>query len=108
MHHKNKQITNMIDIKTNLPEHAKLQTMVLCSMEDLRELLQEAILLNENNNCQTENDEPKYMTTNETAKYLNVTRSTLWRWNKDKYLCPSKVGKKNMYKTTDINKIINI
>ena len=39
----NKQIT-MIDPRTNLPENAHAQVVVQCTMDDLRDLLNEAVL----------------------------------------------------------------
>lgn len=46
------------------------------------------------------------MSQRETRKKLDVTNSTLWRWDKEKYLCPVKIGRKNFYKKSDIDKII--
>ena len=47
------------------------------------------------------------ITASKAMKLLKCNRSTLWRWNRDKYLCTVKVGKKNFYKQTDIQNIIN-
>lgn len=38
----------------------------------------------------------------EAAQRLGVTLSTLWRWEKEKYLVPIKVGKRNTYRLNDI------
>lgn len=35
-----------------------------------------------------------------------VTKSTLWRWAKNGYLKPTKIGKKNYYKRSDLKKLM--
>jgi len=99
----------MIDARTNLPENANTQVVVQCSMNDLRDLLREAVLLNdEKQSAATPTDETEYLTTDQTATRLGVNRSTLWRWHKDGYLCHSKVGHKCLYKATDVASILKI
>lgn len=44
----------------------------------------------------------EYKTANETAKMLDVDKSTLWRWAKQGYLVPVKWGNKSRYKLSDI------
>ena len=51
-------------------------------------------------------NEEKYYTTDETAIKLKVDKSTLWRWAKQNYLCPVKIGGKTFYRSNDINKIM--
>ena len=46
-----------------------------------------------------------YLTQKEAAEALGVTVSTLWRWSKDGYLKPVKIGSKSRYKLSDINKL---
>lgn len=54
--------------------------------------------------------EPKvpdqYLTPTEVANKLNVTKSTLWRWDKIGYLTPNRVGRFPKYKLSDITKIL--
>lgn len=38
---------------------------------------------------------------------LGVTSATLWRWAKNGYLVPIKVGRKNVYLKSDIDRILN-
>lgn len=97
----------MIDPRTNLPENARTQVVIQCTMDDLRDLLHEAVLLNANSERETE-QEPEYITTDQTAERLQVNRSTLWRWNRNKYLCPVKVGRKSLYRMADVNRILKI
>lgn len=40
------------------------------------------------------------------AKTLGVTSATLWRWGKSGYLVPIKVGRKNVYLKSDIDRIL--
>jgi hypothetical protein len=48
----------------------------------------------------------EYVTRQRTAELLGVDLSTLWRWNRDGYLCTVKVGSKVLYRLSDINKIL--
>lgn len=77
-------------------------------MDDLRDLLNEAVLLTANNEREQQEQEPEYLTTDKTAERLQVNRSTLWRWNRDKYLCPVKVGRKSLYRLADVERILKI
>jgi len=40
------------------------------------------------------------------GKTLGVTSATLWRWAKSGYLVPIKVGRKNVYLKSDIDRIL--
>lgn len=54
-----------------------------------------------------EKDEPElYLTRLKTSEILGIDLSTLWRWNKDNYLCPIKVGGKTRYKMSDVKRIL--
>lgn len=44
----------------------------------------------------------------EVCKILNVSRGTLWRWNKEGYLKPVKIGRKSFYKQKDIAGLIDV
>lgn len=46
-----------------------------------------------------------YLTSKEASELLGVTASTLWRWGKEGYLKPIKLGRKSRYKLSDINHI---
>ena len=78
------------------------QTLMIVSQDDLERVVQNAIdkLLE-----QRENKPEVYLTAEETAKRLQVDRSTLWRWNKEGYLVSSKVGSKVRYKLSDVERI---
>lgn len=48
-----------------------------------------------------------YLTVEEAAHRLGVSRSTLWRWDKEGYLPKIKRGKKITYRLSDVERIIN-
>lgn len=56
----------------------------------------------------TERRETIYMTKDQVLAKLNVAPSTLWRWQKRGYLVPVKVGGENRYRSTDIDKILEV
>lgn len=49
--------------------------------------------------------ESECISSTDAEKTLGVTSSTLWRWAKSGYLVPIKVGRKNVYKQADIDRI---
>jgi len=49
---------------------------------------------------------PEYKSAKETCAELNVDLSTLWRWQRSGYLVPSRVGRRRMYKATDLQSIL--
>lgn len=50
--------------------------------------------------------EETYLTANETADKLGVNLSTLWRWDRSDYLKKIKVGKKIIYRESDVIKLM--
>ena len=75
---------------------------MIVSQDDLERVVQNAIdkLLE-----QRENKPEVYLTAEETAKRLQVDRSTLWRWNKEGYVVCATVGSKVRYKLSDVERI---
>lgn len=51
--------------------------------------------------------EETYLTTKQAAKKLNVDPSTLYRWEKDNYLRPVRLGSKRRYRLSDIEKLMD-
>lgn len=49
----------------------------------------------------------EYYTTDEVISKLKITRQTLWKLNKTKKLIPKKIGSKNLYKESDIKKLLS-
>jgi predicted DNA-binding transcriptional regulator AlpA len=48
-----------------------------------------------------------YLTEEEVKQLLGVSHSTLWRWQKQEYLSPVKIGRKNRYMKSEIEALIN-
>ncbi len=53
------------------------------------------------------NREEDLIPRNTTIERLNVDPSTLWRWEKQKYLLPVRIGGKVYYRKSDIDNLIN-
>ena len=52
-----------------------------------------------------EASDDEYLSLDETAKRLNVSKGTLWRWKKMGVLIPAyKIGSKPFYKKSDVTK----
>lgn len=63
---------------------------------------------NEKKEQSTINEDPeKLLTEKEVIEILNSSHSSLYRWNRDKYLCRIKIGNKNRYKYSEVMKIKN-
>lgn len=54
----------------------------------------------------TKKEETKLLSADEVAKFFGVSMVTLWRWEKAKYLTPTKIGKKRMYRADVVNELI--
>ena len=52
------------------------------------------------------NDKCNKNSTAETATELSVDKSTLWRWQRQNYLTPIKVGGKKKYRLSDVERIL--
>lgn len=50
-----------------------------------------------------ETDPETYLTPDDVAIELGVSKNTLWRWDKMGYLSPVKVGRKSLYRKSDID-----
>jgi excisionase family DNA binding protein len=47
-----------------------------------------------------------YLTPKETAEMIGVSTNTLWRWEKEKYLTPFKIGRKSRYRKSDVEALL--
>lgn len=63
------------------------------------------LIENAKNDFQGERKE-QYLTQKKVEDILNVTHSTLWRWNKTGYLERIRVGGKVRYRLSDIERIL--
>ena len=80
---------------------------IVCSLSDLRQLFKDWYDEQREKEQQQSQQQKKgkYLTTIEVCRLLDVTKPTLWRWQKLNYLVPIKVGRKNFYKSSDIEKL---
>ena len=75
---------------------------VSITLSDLREFLASVVAEAE---AAKPSEEEKYLSADEVAKELQVTKPTLWRWDKIGYLQPIKIGRRIMYRLSDINNL---
>lgn len=82
--------------------------MYVISAEDLQ-----AVIADVFNKCERDKQEAiathremPVMTRQDVCRVLNVNYSTLWRWAKDGYLVPVKIGTKVFYRPTDVDAIL--
>ena len=94
-----------------LPNPVKMKIMqdnknvqIVVNRDDLKFMFTEWI--QEELNKRTKKQEV-YLSRTKTALMLGVTLSTLWRWDKENYLTPVRVGGKVLYRESDIQKVIN-
>ena len=86
-------------------------TAIIISANDLKEFAANVV-------AQTRKDIEKevverttevFYSIDQVCKMLNVDASTLWRWNKRKYLAPiAKVGRHPRYRKSDIDRILGV
>ena len=83
-------------------ENANISITV--SVADLKEFA--LYLLDEGKEQGKAEKEPEqWLTPKETAELLGVSGNTLWRWNNTGYLTHTKVGRKPLYKLSDIQRL---
>lgn len=77
------------------------------NQEDLRTVLTEIVfgIINESRENTKQNDNCELLTPKNVRERLAVSSSTLWRWEKENYLCPVRVGGKVFYRSSDIKVI---
>lgn len=90
----------------NINEISKLganNIQVVVSLADLNEFFEEKIC--EAVASRGKEKEEKYLSVDEVCEALKVSSNTLWRWNKNGYLKPNKVGRKSVYLLSDIDRL---
>ena len=66
-------------------------------------------IVNEMKQAQEHEQQPEsfnFMSADEVAGVLNVTKGTLWRWGKTNYLKPVRCGRKLYYKRDDVMRLL--
>lgn len=85
----------------NIAELLKEGKVILAvSAADLKEFGLELIAMARESNEKEEDNE--LLTIKECCEILNVTKGTLWRWNKSGYLQSVKIGRSPYYRKSDI------
>jgi len=74
-------------------------------VEAFRDILIEENL--KNKLLSEENKTDVLLTEEQVQKMLEVSHSTLWRWQNQDYLTPVSIGRKKRYKTSDVQRILN-
>ena len=77
---------------------------VVVSVADLKEFA--LCVITEAMAAMEEKKEERYLTPDVVADMVGVSKNTLWRWEKEKYLIPIKVGRKSRYKLSDVKSIL--
>ena len=72
-----------------------------------RELSERILAENSLQMAEEKEDEDELLTKQEVKEKFNVSDTTLWLWAKKNYLVPVKIGRKVMYRTSDIYRLVN-
>ena len=88
---------NQNEFKTN-PQY-----LMMVSPEDFANAVESALA----KAMTTSKPKEIFLTVDEAVSRLGVSRSTLWRWDKEGYLKKIKRGKKITYRLSDVERIIN-
>ncbi len=84
----------------------KCFSLYLMSKDDLHEVFSELMKELSDKAENLKEEKGTLLTTEQTMKMLGCSRPTLWRWKKEGYLVPIKVGGKPLYQLEDINKVL--
>lgn len=92
-----------MNIVEMIKEHPNIQLSVGATelKEFAREIISEFIA-----EYQPAKEEDVLLTPEQTATKIQTTKVTLWRWAKQGYLSPVRVGGKVFYKESDIKKLM--
>lgn len=77
---------------------------VLVSLSDLKEFA--LGLINKSQVSDHKEEKAKFLSPEEAATKLKVSRVSLWRWEKAGYLTANRIGGKVYYKESDITKLM--
>ena len=95
---------SLFELASQFPD---LTISVKCSdlFDAFRSVIHEEELKREN--MSQDKNEEVLLTEKEVQEILFTSHSSLYRWNRDKYLCFIKIGNKNRYKYSDVMRIKN-
>lgn len=99
----------IMNIKDLITSNSNAVVNIVVSADDLKEFRLSIIedVRTEIKNQVSRNDEKKSLTPKEVCQRLQITRSSLWRWEREKMLVPVRVGGKVRYRSSDIEKLLN-
>lgn len=75
------------------------------SLEDVKKIIRDC--LDEYLRVNERKTEEELVSVKEVAKLLNVDRTTLWRWEKNNSLLPTRIGHKVRYRMSEIKNFFN-
>lgn len=79
--------------------------LVTVSVADLKEFA--VSVVNETIAAQKEaHVEESYLSPDDVSQMIGVSKNTLWRWEKESYLRPIKVGRKSRYRLSDVKMVL--
>ena len=81
---------------------------ITISADDFRTFFAEVAqeVMNKEKAAEAARNADETMTQKEVCKFLNVSKSTLWRWERDKYLLPTgRMGRSPQYLKSDVQRI---
>lgn len=81
---------------------------VTISANDLRDFLTEISkqVIEKEKAAEAARNADETMTQKEVCKFLNISKSTLWRWERDNYLLPTgRMGRSPQYLKSDVERI---
>lgn len=81
---------------------------ITISADDLRTFFAEVAqeVMNKEKAAEAARNADETMTQKEVCKFLNVSKSTLWRWERDNYLLPAgRMGRSPQYLKSDVQRI---
>lgn len=85
---------------------AKKTATILVTMSEEQLEAYSVSIVNKVIDVLTPKKEDKLLTQAETAKRLGASKPTLWRWEKQGYLIPIRIGGKVYYKESDLTKLM--
>ena len=97
---------NNMAIKDILSSGANVSITV--TADDLRVFLAEVAqeVMNKEKAAEAARNADETMTQKEVCKFLNISKSTLWRWERDNYLLPTgRMGRSPQYLKSDVQRI---
>jgi len=83
----------------------ELTPIYLLRLDDVEKIIRGIIAEQVNKSHNEQNN--RLVSPKEASEILGVDRSSLWRWEKSKYLLPVRIGGKVRYRLKDIENLIN-